>query len=90
MMHSFDSAMVLTSSHPRKMPLKMQTNVSRENSTISQRKKECSKVIVGDTSPFIVKGWLVPRLQYKKLYSEVGNKCENEKSNIYQPILKYI
>ena len=63
MMHSFGySAMVLTSSHQGKMRLKMQTTVSRENSTISRRKKECSKVIVGDTSPFIIKGWLVPRL----------------------------
>ena len=63
MMHCFGySAMVLTSSHPGKMPLKMQTTVSRENSTISQYQKECSKVIVGDTSPFIVKGWLVPCL----------------------------
>ena len=63
MMHSFGySAMVLTSSHPGKMMLKMQTTVSRENSTISQRKKECSKVTVDGTSPFIVKGWLVPHL----------------------------
>ena len=44
------------------MPWKMQTTVSLDNNTVSQRKKECSKVIVGDTSPFIVKGWLVPRL----------------------------
>ena len=61
MMHSFGySAMVLTSSHPGKMPLKMQTTVLRENST--KRRKECSKVIIGDTTPFIVKGWLVPHL----------------------------
>ena len=59
MMHSFGySALVFPSSHPGKMPLKMQTTVSRENSTISRRKKECSKAVVGDTSPFIVKGWL--------------------------------
>ena len=64
MMHSFGySAMVVTSSHPGKMPLKMQTTVLWENNTISQHKKECRKVIVGDTSPFIVKGWLVPRLK---------------------------
>ena len=63
MMHSFgSSALVLTSSHPGKMPLKMQTTVLWENSTISRRKKECSKAIMGDTSPFIVKGWLVPCL----------------------------
>ena len=63
MMHSFGySALVLTSSHPGKMPLKMETTVSQENSTISRRKKECSKAVVADTSPFIVKGWLVPRL----------------------------
>ena len=63
MMHSFGySALVLTSSHPGKIPLKMQTTVLRENSTISRHKKECSKAIMGDTSPFIVKGWLVPRL----------------------------
>ena len=62
-MHSFGySALVLTISHPGKMPLKMQTIVSGENSIISQRTKECSKVIMADTSPFIVKGWLVPRL----------------------------
>ena len=60
MMHSFGySELVLTSSHPGKMPLKMQTTVSRENSTISQRKKECSKAVVGDTSPFVLLkvGW---------------------------------
>ena len=43
--------------------LKMQTTVLRENHTITQRKKDCSKFIVGDTSPFIVKSWLVPRLE---------------------------
>ena len=73
MMHYFGySAMVLTSSHPGKMPLKMQTTVSRENSTISRRKKECSNVIVDNTSPFIVKGWLVPRLYiYVSVYRAV-------------------
>ena len=63
MMHSFGySALVLTSSHPGKMPLEMQITVSRESSTISRRQKECTEVIMGDTSPFIVKGWLVSRL----------------------------
>ena len=73
MMHSFGySAMVFTSSHPGKMPLKMQTTVLRDNNTISQRKKEGSNVIVGDTSPFIVKGWLVPHLVNTMLAIEQG------------------
>ena len=80
MMHSFGySAMVLTSSHPGKMSVKMQTTVSRENSTISQRKKECSKVIVVDTSPFIVKGWMVPRLMSLKFFRMslgIGPNCK--------------
>ena len=43
MMHSFGySAMVFTSSHPEKIRLKMQRTVSRENSIVSRRGKECS------------------------------------------------
>ena len=42
-MHSFGySALVLTSSHPGQIRLKMQRTASWENSTITRREKECS------------------------------------------------